>query len=118
MELIMDQSNITERQQSNSILIWGVIAVILSILMVVNNTSPAVLGASFFGKFFGIIVGSIVGLIGALMGDGIRKFACPDSFFTTGGMSSIITTKLFWMIGPQSIGVFIGVALGIGIVLH
>lgn len=97
--------------------IWGVVAFLLAILMVTRNNSYMVMSAGFFAKFFAVIVGSALGLGGAMIGDSIRRFALPDAFFTNGGMGSIIRTKLFWMIGPQVIGVFIGVALGASIVL-
>lgn len=97
--------------------IWAVVAFALAIVAVTHNTSPMVLGAGFFTKTFAVIVGTVIGTIGALIGDSIRRFALPDSFFTTGGMGSIIKTKLFWMVGPQAIGVFIGVFLGAALVL-
>lgn len=97
--------------------IWAVVALAIAILAVTRNTSAMVLGAGFLTKTLAVIVGTGMGTIGALLGDSIRRFALPDSFFTTGGMGSIIKTKLFWMVGPQAIGVFIGVFLGAALVL-
>lgn len=105
-------------QIQKSMVIWGAVAFIISIIMVTNNNASFVLAAGFFTKFFAVILGSAFGLAGALIGDAIRKFALPDGFITNGGMGSIIWTKIFWAIGPQSIGVFIGVALGCSIILH
>ena len=99
-------------------IIWGIVAVALSFVMIVFNSSPMVMNAGFFVKSFAFLVGAVLGLGGALIGEAIRLFALPDGFFTQGGMGSILKTKLFWMMGPQCIGVFIGVALGIGIVLQ
>jgi hypothetical protein len=97
--------------------IWAVVAFLLAIVAVTKNSSALVLGAGFFAKTFAVIVGTCLGTLGAVIGDSIRRFALPDSFYTTGGMGSIIKTKLFWMVGPQAIGVFIGVFLGAALVL-
>lgn len=106
---------LTPLQKSTAI--WGCIAFGIAILAVTRNSSALVLGAGFFAKTFAVIVGTVIGTIGAMLGDSIRRFALPDIFFTTGGMGSIIKTKLFWMVGPQAIGVFIGVFLGAALVL-
>lgn len=105
----------TENQRFS--LIWAVVSFIVGVITVTNNTYPPVILAGFFAKTFAVIVGTGTGLIGAAIGEAIRRFALPDGYFTNGGITSIVKTKLFWMIGPQSIGMFIGVVLGIAIVL-
>jgi hypothetical protein len=105
-------------QTQKSLIIWGIAAVLLSILMITKNNASFVLAAGFFAKFFAFILGAAFGLGGAMIGDAIRRFALPDSFFTSGGIGSIIWTKVFWAIGPQVVGLVIGTALGIGIILH
>lgn len=102
---------------SQTTILWGLAAIIFSIIGVTFNNSAMVLGAGFFAKFFAVIVGSILGLVGALAGDVVRKFAHPDSVFTSGGFFHLIWIKLFWMFGPQVIGLVIGVVLGCSIVL-
>lgn len=96
---------------------WGIAAVVLSILAVTFNNSYMVLAAGFFGKFFAVIAGSILGLIGALIGDALCRFARPTMVFTQGGLFSLVFLKLFWLAGPQVIGLFIGVMLGMSQVL-
>jgi hypothetical protein len=68
-------------------------------------------------KMVAILVGTGLGTLGALAGDAIRRFTKPEGFFTTGGMGSILRTKLFWMVGPQLIGLVLGVLLGASFVL-
>ena len=97
---------------------WALAAVVASILMVTFNNSPMVLGAGFFMKLLAAIAGSVLGLIGALIGDAIRKFAHPDAVFTSGGIFSLIGTKLFWLLGPQTIGLLLVVAIGCALVLR
>jgi len=98
--------------------IWAAVAFAFAILAVTRNTSAMVLGATFFGKLFGVIVGTGLGTGGAMLGDSIRRFALPDGFITDGGMGSIIKTKVFWMVGPQVIGLLIGTLVGISLVLN
>lgn len=97
---------------------WAIAAIILSILAVTFNNSAMVLGAGFFMKFLAVIVGSVVGLIGALLGDAIRKFAHPDAVFTNGGLFQLVWIKVFWLLGPQLIGLVLGAFLGISLVLR
>ncbi|MCV0437432.1 MAG: hypothetical protein K5880_02285 [Hydrogenophaga sp.] len=99
-------------------LIWGSVAFAIGSFMMIFNEAPRVLLASFFTKAFAVLLGTALGIVGAAIGESIRRFALPSGFFTTGGMTSIIKTKLFWMIGPQFIGMFIGMGLGIGFVMR
>lgn len=102
---------------STAVIGWGVAAIVFAVVMCTFNNSATVLGATFGAKLLAIIVGSLLGLIGALIGDAIRKFAHPDAVFTNGGMFQLIWIKLFWLCGPQLVGLGIGVALGVGLVL-
>lgn len=97
---------------------WGIAAIAISIVVCTYNNSAMVLGASSGAKFLAIIVGSILGLVGAVAGDAIRNFALPDAVFTSGGIGQIIWTKLFWLCGPQLIGLGIGVVFGCTLVLR
>ena len=85
--------------------------------MVTFNNAPMVLGASFLTKAFSVIVGILLGTIGALIGNALRKFAHPNTVYTNGGFFQLIWIKVFWAMGPQVIGLFVGVSLGISIVL-
>ncbi|MFV7463677.1 hypothetical protein [Pseudomonas shirazica] len=102
---------------SQTVILWGIAAFVLAILMITFNNSALVLRAGFFAKFFAVILGTILGLGGALLGDALRKFAHPDSVYTSGGFFHLIWIKVFWVCGPQVIGLGIGVALGCSIVL-
>ncbi|HDS0927958.1 TPA: hypothetical protein QDZ23_002614 [Pseudomonas putida] len=102
---------------SQTVILWGIAAFVLAILMITFNNSALVLRAGFFAKFFAVILGTILGLGGALLGDALRKFAHPDSVYTSGGFFHLIWIKVFWACGPQVIGLGIGVALGCSIVL-
>lgn len=103
---------------SPQVLGWGFAALVFAIIFIIDSRSPLVLGASFVGKFFGVLGGTFLGLIGALVGDAIRKFVMPDAVYTSGGFFQLFMTKVFWKIGPQTIGMALGVIFGVGIVLR
>lgn len=97
---------------------WGVAAAVLAILSVTFNSSPMVLGAGWFAKCMAVLVGAFLGWLGALAGNAIRKFAHPDAVFTSGGVLSLIWIKVFWALGPQLIGLCVGVFFGCAMVLR
>ena len=97
-------------------IIWGVASSILAALPLIFNNSPIVLGASFLAKCVAFVVAAPLGLVGAMIGDAFRKFAAPDFVFTS-GMGAMVWQKIFWLIGPQTIGCMVGVGLGAALVL-
>lgn len=103
---------------SPAVIGWAIAAVVVSILIVVKNNSALVLGASTFAKVGAVMVGSVLGLIGALLGDAIRRFARPDAVYTRGGMLQLIWIKVFWLVGPQVVGLIGGIAIGCALVLR
>lgn len=98
--------------------LWGGLAFGIAIIACTFNNSQMVLQAGFFAKLFAVIVGTGLGLGGALIGDAIRKFAHPDAVFTSGGIFQLLWIKVFWRIGPQVIGLLLGVMLGCSMVLR
>ncbi|WP_053270014.1 type 1 glutamine amidotransferase family protein [Pseudomonas chlororaphis] len=97
---------------------WAIAAIVLSIISVTFNNSAMVLGAGWFAKCLAVLVGALLGWLGALAGDAIRKFAHPDAVFTNGGIFSLIWIKVFWALGPQMIGLCVGVFFGCAMVLR
>jgi len=50
------------------------------------------------------------------IGDVVRRFANPSAYFVSGGAMALAQTRLYWMIGPQSVAVFVVfAALGVGV---
>lgn len=105
-------------QVSPSVIGWGVASVAFTIFAIAVNVSPAVLGAGLLAKIFAGVVGSVFGLAGALLGNAFRNFARPDAVFTNGGVASLVWIKIFWAIGPQVIGLVIGSAFGVGLIVN
>ncbi|MGE0429381.1 MAG: hypothetical protein AB7P11_15365 [Hydrogenophaga sp.] len=61
----------------------------------------------FFGYIALFVSGSIFTTIGALAGDALRRLAMPD-LYVTRGFTDSIKKRIFWAIGPQAIGWFLG----------
>ena len=50
------------------------------------------------------------------IGDFVRRFANPSSYFVSGGALALAQTRLYWMVGPQSVAVFaVFVALSLAV---
>jgi len=113
----LNEEEVEKFSASPAVIGWGIAALALAIFSVTFNTSAMVLGAGWFAKCMAVLVGSVLGWGGALIGDAIRRFAHPDAVFTNGGILSLIWIKVFWALGPQLIGLFIGVFSGAAIVL-
>lgn len=45
-----------------------------------------------------------VGFVGWLVGDFIRRLAMPSAVIASGGIDTMLRIKLWWMIGPQCVG--------------
>lgn len=68
--------------------------------------SPSV-RLGFFGFAAFLLVGTVFTTIGVSVGDVFRRFVMPDAYITSGAVDSF-KKKVFWSIGPQTIGWFIG----------
>lgn len=62
----------------------------------------------FFGYVALLISGSLFTTIGVALGDAFRRFVMPDIYFTSGAIDSF-KKKIFWRVGPQAIGWFLGI---------
>ncbi len=61
----------------------------------------------FFGHIALLISGTFFTTAGAFVGDLFRRFVMPDAYLTTGAIDTF-QKKIFWSVGPQCIGWFIG----------
>ena len=96
---------------------WGIAALAFAIFITINNTSPLVTSASLGAKIFSVIVSTALGTAAALVGDFLRRAVMPSAVFTQGGFFQLLWIKVFWAIGPQVIGLLIGVFFGTALVL-
>ncbi|MDL2297846.1 hypothetical protein LJC40_01685 [Synergistaceae bacterium OttesenSCG-928-D05] len=65
-------------------------------------------GHGFFRNLLPFVCFSIVAFIGALVGDFIRRLLMP-AFIVGRDTSDMILSQIFWWIGPQAIGMALGV---------
>ncbi len=103
--------------KKNYLAFYLALTVVFSFLLCFSTT-PHGMDFSFWKRMLASVLAVPVGFIGAMIGDVIRRFAVPDMIFTTGGLFSIIKTKLFWMCVPQLVGMFIGIGIVGGMVLR
>lgn len=103
---------------SKAIVLWGLVAFLFALFSITHNTAHAVVAAGFLAKSVAVIVGTLAGWIGALIGNALRNFAQPDSVYTSGGFFHLIWIKIFWLLGPQTIGLVLGALMGCGLVLR
>jgi len=61
----------------------------------------------FFGHIALLLSGTIFTTLGVASGDTFRRFVLPDAYFTNGAVDAF-RKKIFWRLGPQCIGWFIG----------
>lgn len=103
-------------EMKTSIMIWGVVSIISTIIMFNDNQNivPLVLGANFFVKSIAFVMCVILGTIGAIIASSIKKFV-----FSTGinQLSNNLYLTIFWHIGLQIIGVLFGMIIGALIIL-
>ncbi|MDO8330321.1 MAG: hypothetical protein Q7T36_07620 [Fluviicoccus sp.] len=111
------QGSDTQESATGPINVWPIASFGFAVFIHIFNNAHMITSASFLAKCFSIIVATVLGTIGAAIGDAVRKFAMPDGILTSGGMGSLIWNKLFWMFGPQVIGMVLGVLIGAVLVL-
>jgi hypothetical protein len=86
-----------------SLLICFSIALVFTLLAAFSSA----VHVGFFGHLASLISLTLFPTIGVFVGDTFRRFVVPDAYFTTGAIDTF-KKKVFWMIGPQCIGWFIG----------
>jgi hypothetical protein len=102
----MEAKEISSNSGKNAYYIFYLIlSIAWGFLVTFVNTQVA---SGFLMKLVGAIGGSVGGFLGFLIADFIRKLIIPDMIFTTGGFLGLLKARLFWMCGPQLIGIAVG----------
>ena len=111
----------TEKEQrlSQTTIVYLMVSFIFSLIVSIFTSEMKyegeIIKLGFFVRFFMVLCGTPGAFLGLKAGKAIRDYLMPDMFFTTGGVKEIAKTKIFWAIGPQAIGFFIGYGIGAGI---
>ena len=113
-----EDENVSEGIDQTTVL-YLAISVIFSLVVAIFvseiNYKGSMHHLGFLMRFFMFIFGVPGAFLGLKAGRAIRDFTMPSAFYTTGGMKEIAKTKIFWAIGPQTIGFFVGYCIGAGI---
>lgn len=91
---------------------WGIVTFVWVILICMSYP-PLKLSASFSTKVGVVVLGTLLGSIGALIGHFIKVTYVTNAPIHK---NSSIWSKLFWWIGPQIIGIYIGLVVTIAII--
>lgn len=116
----MDSMDGIETRKNSSIMlvniIWPIIVFIFLIISYLGYGDDPELEEVTFWKFLLlIIIVTLFTYVGAIIGDLLRRFVAPSMVFTSGGFFALLWSRIFWAIGPQVVGVFLGVWIGLGI---
>jgi len=85
-----------------------IFSVMVAYLVVYVNKSPSIAHAGWFVKFIGFAIAIFGAGWGIKIGEKVRNFAMPDFVLTDGSVTEIVKTKVFWAVGIQAIGCFVG----------
>jgi hypothetical protein len=84
---------------------------IICLIIMVIYAVGAIFSPKFHYGFFGVVIlfvaGTLFTTIGVIIGEKFRDFTMPDTI-SASGAGDMFTKKLFWKMGPQAIGWFIG----------
>ncbi|AOY02191.1 hypothetical protein BJP62_03905 [Jeongeupia sp. USM3] len=61
----------------------------------------------FFGHLVSLLVGSGFTAVGMFAGDSFRRFVHPDLIMARDSID-MLRKRVFWLVGPQAIGWFVG----------
>ncbi|MET4895228.1 hypothetical protein [Morganella morganii] len=89
---------------------YFILAFVLSLFIILFNIFSATGKIYSFGHGVKILFWMTVGPgVGMLIGAFIRQWLMPDTIYTREGTIGIFKAKVFWAVGPQSIGWLVGV---------
>lgn len=91
-----------ERVIKHALICFGIM-LLLTIMALFSRTAHI----GFFGYVIMLIAGTLFTTIGVAIGDAFRRFVMPDMLLASGAYDMLLK-KIFWLIGPQAIGWFIG----------
>jgi putative Mn2+ efflux pump MntP len=111
METSNSQVNTPARKSRLGVVLWTIIAILISFMATGADIPPHTQHLAL--KFFFVwIAGALLGIIGVRIGDALRRAAKPDFIITSGGLQGMLGAKIFWRVGPQTVGLLIGTVVG------
>lgn len=84
------------------------IALVVVLFNVFGNTGEIRSFGQGMGYLFWITLGPGAGMT---LGAVLRQWLMPDRIYTIDGMGGLLKARLFWLVGPQSIGWLVGLMM-------
>lgn len=81
---------------------------VIGFTILVAKEGGAGTGKTILFFFAMALFGTPCGAVGGAIGNAIRLLTRPDAIITTGGLWPILMQKVFWSVGPQYVGIFVG----------
>jgi len=111
METSNNAVNASAQKGRLGVVLWPIIALLISFMATAANMPQHTQHLAL--KFvFVWIAGALLGVIGVRIGNALRRAAKPDIIITSGGLQGMLMARIFWSIGPQSVGLLIGTVVG------
>lgn len=107
-----------DETQKRRLILYAVFAVIFAFAGAFVYAAPP--GKPAPGQGLRLLAGFVAvptSFLGVWMADALRRFVMPDAIMTNGGFFDLLKARLFWTLGPQAIGLFIGTGVGLSLVL-
>ncbi len=109
-------------QMKRALLLYVIVSVIFTLIFAIAakdtiKSGHKLIYVTFWMRCGLFIFGPIGGTVGMCIGRLLRDWVHPSFIMTSGGMTGLVKAKLFWAIGPQTIGLFIGEFVTMGIFL-
>ena len=115
METSNNQVNNPARKSHLGALLWAIIAILIS-FMATGADMPQHTQHLALKFFFVWIAGALLGVAGVRIGNALRRAAKPD-IIISGGLQGMLGAKIFWSIGPQTVGLLVGTVVGCSILM-
>ncbi|WP_406867162.1 hypothetical protein [Paraburkholderia fungorum] len=111
METSNNQANTPVRKSRLGAVLWMITALLISFMATGANMPPHTQHLAL--KFFFVwIAGTLLGIVGVRISNALRRAAKPDIIITSGGLQGMLGAKIFWSVGPQTVGLLIGTVVG------
>ncbi|SDI42251.1 hypothetical protein SAMN05216466_122121 [Paraburkholderia phenazinium] len=111
METSNSAVNTTAPKSRLGAVLWTIIAILISFMATAANLPQHTRHLAL--KFvFVWIVGALLGVVGVRIGNTLRRAAKPDIIITSGGLQGMLGAKIFWSVGPQTVGLLISTVVG------
>jgi hypothetical protein len=96
--------------------LYLIIAIITCLAVAIFGDSKSINSPlGFFTRMFMFIAGVPFGYLGMTVGKAIRNAIVPD-FIMSASTGGLIKARIFWAIGPQAIGLLVGMCIALYIV--